>query len=109
MRPASRPAFLGDRAADAFSPTRSTASASHPFSTGTARVVETAGRVGRFERRHGRAATTPRGRRRPGPSVRGRGGVVQRSSRKVTWRPATGSYLRRTSRSGSLRRFFRVT
>ena len=29
-------------------------SASHPFYTGTARVLDTAGRVGRFERRYGR-------------------------------------------------------
>ncbi|KQW01456.1 type B 50S ribosomal protein L31 [Streptomyces sp. Root369] len=31
-------------------------SASHPFYTGTSRVVDTAGRVERFERRYGRAA-----------------------------------------------------
>ncbi|WP_329454009.1 type B 50S ribosomal protein L31 [Streptomyces sp. NBC_01497] len=30
-------------------------SASHPFYTGTARVLDTAGRVERFERRYGRA------------------------------------------------------
>ncbi|GAB1333265.1 hypothetical protein ACE1SV_76040 [Streptomyces sennicomposti] len=29
-------------------------SASHPFYTGTARVLDTAGRVERFERRYGR-------------------------------------------------------
>ncbi|MEW2221047.1 type B 50S ribosomal protein L31 [Streptomyces sp. NPDC006990] len=29
-------------------------SASHPFHTGAARVLDTAGRVERFERRHGR-------------------------------------------------------
>ncbi|MDX6310636.1 MAG: large subunit ribosomal protein, partial [Streptomyces sp.] len=33
-------------------------SASHPFYTGTARVMDTAGRVERFERRYGRAART---------------------------------------------------
>ncbi|MGW0877828.1 50S ribosomal protein L31, partial [Streptomyces sp. NPDC002740] len=32
-------------------------SASHPFYTGTSRVVDTAGRVERFERRYGRTAT----------------------------------------------------
>ena len=31
-------------------------SASHPFYTGTSRVLDTAGRVERFERRYGRAA-----------------------------------------------------
>ncbi|MFE1771743.1 type B 50S ribosomal protein L31 [Streptomyces sp. NPDC059008] len=31
-------------------------SASHPFYTGTARVMDTAGRVERFERRYGRRA-----------------------------------------------------
>ncbi|MDT0418723.1 type B 50S ribosomal protein L31 [Streptomyces sp. DSM 41982] len=31
-------------------------SASHPFYTGTARVVDAAGRVERFERRYGRGA-----------------------------------------------------
>ncbi|MER6242106.1 type B 50S ribosomal protein L31 [Streptomyces griseorubiginosus] len=31
-------------------------SASHPFYTGTSRVVDTAGRVERFERRYGRTA-----------------------------------------------------
>ncbi|MFD7498919.1 type B 50S ribosomal protein L31 [Streptomyces sp. NPDC059832] len=30
-------------------------SASHPFHTGTARVLDTAGRVERFERRYGRS------------------------------------------------------
>ncbi|AEE47238.1 type B 50S ribosomal protein L31 [Cellulomonas fimi] len=35
-------------------------SASHPFFTGTARVVDTAGRVEKFRRRYGRpAATSP--------------------------------------------------
>jgi large subunit ribosomal protein L31 len=33
-------------------------SASHPFYTGTARVMDTAGRVERFEHRYGRAART---------------------------------------------------
>ncbi|AZS89462.1 type B 50S ribosomal protein L31 [Streptomyces griseoviridis] len=33
-------------------------SASHPFYTGTKRVLDTAGRVERFERRYGRKATT---------------------------------------------------
>ncbi|MFB7243449.1 50S ribosomal protein L31 [Streptomyces populi] len=32
-------------------------SASHPFHTGTSRVLDTAGRVERFERRYGRAAS----------------------------------------------------
>jgi large subunit ribosomal protein L31 len=31
-------------------------SASHPFYTGSARVVDTAGRVERFNRRYGRSA-----------------------------------------------------
>ena len=31
-------------------------SASHPFHTGTSRVLDTAGRVERFERRYGRTA-----------------------------------------------------
>src|SRR5271163_517405 len=35
-------------------------------------------------------------------------GHAQRSSRKSTWRRITGSYLRSTNRSGSLRRFLRV-
>jgi large subunit ribosomal protein L31 len=33
-----------------------TSSASHPFYTGNARVLDTAGRVERFERRYGRRA-----------------------------------------------------
>jgi len=33
-----------------------TSSASHPFYTGTSRVMDTAGRVERFERRYGRTA-----------------------------------------------------
>ncbi|MFF4958291.1 type B 50S ribosomal protein L31 [Streptomyces sp. NPDC001222] len=35
-------------------------SASHPFYTGTSRVVDTAGRVERFERRYGRTAPAQR-------------------------------------------------
>ncbi|GAB1340712.1 type B 50S ribosomal protein L31 [Streptomyces sp. E-15] len=35
-------------------------SASHPFYTGTSRVVDTAGRVQRFERRYGNTAHTRR-------------------------------------------------
>ncbi|WP_059010734.1 type B 50S ribosomal protein L31 [Streptomyces specialis] len=38
-----------------------TSSASHPFYTGTARVLDTAGRVERFQRRYG-------GREKPGKS-----------------------------------------
>ncbi|MDH6708335.1 large subunit ribosomal protein L31 [Kitasatospora sp. MAA19] len=34
-------------------------SASHPFYTGTARVLDTAGRVERFQRRYGLAGTRP--------------------------------------------------
>ena len=34
--------------------TRSTMAASHPFFTGTMKIVDTAGRVERFERRYGR-------------------------------------------------------
>ncbi|MFF9647021.1 type B 50S ribosomal protein L31 [Kitasatospora aureofaciens] len=34
-------------------------SASHPFYTGTARVLDTAGRVERFQRRYGLAGTVP--------------------------------------------------
>ena len=36
---------------------------SHPFYTGTARVMDTAGRVERFERRFGRRGDEPGGRR----------------------------------------------
>ncbi|MFJ8187665.1 type B 50S ribosomal protein L31 [Streptomyces sp. NPDC096105] len=76
-RPASRPAVFRDRAAGFPFLTRSTLdsgrtvewedgttcpvadveipSASHPFRTGTARVLHTAGRVERFERRSGTA------------------------------------------------------
>ncbi|WP_055490850.1 type B 50S ribosomal protein L31 [Streptomyces sp. TP-A0356] len=86
MRPAIHPetrlVVFRDRAADAAFLTRSTAhstrtiewedgntyplidveisSASHPFYTGTSRVVDTAGRVERFERRYGRAASARR-------------------------------------------------
>jgi large subunit ribosomal protein L31 len=78
IHPASRPVVFRDRAADVTFLTRSTAdsartiewedgntypvidveisSASHPFYTGTSRVLDTAGRVERFERRYGRAA-----------------------------------------------------
>jgi large subunit ribosomal protein L31 len=78
IHPASRPVVFRDRAADATFLTRSTAnsartiewedgnsyplidieisSASHPFYTGASRVVDTAGRVERFERRYGRPA-----------------------------------------------------
>ncbi|MFF8593875.1 type B 50S ribosomal protein L31 [Streptomyces sp. NPDC015220] len=80
IHPASRPVVFRDRAADALFLTRSTAdsdktivwedgvayplidveisSASHPFYTGTSRVMDTAGRVERFERRYGRPAAT---------------------------------------------------
>ncbi|MFJ2027415.1 type B 50S ribosomal protein L31 [Streptomyces sp. NPDC087897] len=76
IRPAHRPVVFRDKAADLASPTRSTmtgdrtvtwedgttypmadveiSSASHPFHTGTARVLDTVGRVERFERRYGR-------------------------------------------------------
>ncbi|MDH6629681.1 large subunit ribosomal protein L31 [Streptomyces sp. LBL] len=75
IHPVSRPVVFHDRAAGATFLTRSTApstrttewtdgvtyplidveisSASHPFYTGTSRVVDTAGRVERFERRYG--------------------------------------------------------
>ncbi|MFJ8363464.1 type B 50S ribosomal protein L31 [Streptomyces sp. NPDC093984] len=78
IHPDSRPVVFRDRAANASFLIRSTArsarttewedgrvyplidveisSASHPFYTGTSRVVDTAGRVERFERRYGRAA-----------------------------------------------------
>ncbi|MFQ6147099.1 type B 50S ribosomal protein L31 [Streptomyces seoulensis] len=80
IHPASRPVVFRDRAADTLFLTRSTAhaaktivwedgatypvidveisSASHPFYTGTSRVVDTAGRVERFERRYRRPAAT---------------------------------------------------
>ncbi|MFG2477412.1 type B 50S ribosomal protein L31 [Streptomyces fagopyri] len=78
IHPESRPVVFRDRAADVAFLTRSTAgssrtiewedgntyplidveisSASHPFHTGNSRVVDTAGRVERFERRYGRVA-----------------------------------------------------
>jgi large subunit ribosomal protein L31 len=81
IHPVSRPVVFRDRAGGAAFLTRSTAdstqrvewedgksypvidveisSASHPFYTGSARVMDTAGRVEQFERRYGtrRAAT----------------------------------------------------
>ncbi|MFJ6122203.1 type B 50S ribosomal protein L31 [Streptomyces sp. NPDC092129] len=69
IHPAYRPVVFRDRAGEFAFLTRSTAtsdnstypvidveisSASHPFYTGTQRVVDTAGRVERFERRYGR-------------------------------------------------------
>ncbi|WP_328404544.1 type B 50S ribosomal protein L31 [Streptomyces sp. NBC_00390] len=79
IHPASRLVVFRDRAADVAFLTRSTAdsaetitwedgstyplidvetsSASHPVYTGTARVLDTAGRVERFERRYGTRAT----------------------------------------------------
>ncbi|MGP3939037.1 type B 50S ribosomal protein L31 [Streptomyces sp. 6N106] len=76
IHPAYRPVIFRDRSADFAFLTRSTAtsdktvewqdgntypvidveisSASHPFYTGNQRVVDTAGRVERFERRYGR-------------------------------------------------------
>jgi large subunit ribosomal protein L31 len=78
IHPVSRPVVFRDRAAGFHLLTRSTldtqrtvewedgttypvvdvdiSSASHPFYTGTSRVVDTAGRVERFERRYGRTA-----------------------------------------------------
>ncbi|MCI3270509.1 type B 50S ribosomal protein L31 [Streptomyces cylindrosporus] len=77
IHPETRLVVFRDRAADTAFLTRSTAdssktiewedgrtypvidveisSASHPFYTGNSRVVDTAGRVERFERRYGRA------------------------------------------------------
>ncbi|MCX4844124.1 type B 50S ribosomal protein L31 [Streptomyces sp. NBC_00893] len=77
IHPAYGPVVFRDKAAGAAFLTRSTAistktvewedgntypvvdveisSASHPFYTGTARVLDTAGRVERFERRYGRS------------------------------------------------------
>ncbi|MEU1817177.1 type B 50S ribosomal protein L31 [Streptomyces roseifaciens] len=50
-------------------------SASHPFYTGTARVLDTAGRVERFERRYGsRAAGSNRGSSNDRSSSGDRGG-----------------------------------
>ena len=82
IHPVSRPVVFRDRASDATFLTRSTArsaktiewedgntyplidvevsSASHPFYTGTSRVVDSTGRVERFERRYGRAASLTR-------------------------------------------------
>ncbi|MGW1752782.1 type B 50S ribosomal protein L31 [Streptomyces mirabilis] len=82
IHPESRPVVFRDRAADIAFLTRSTAhssktiewedgstyplidveisSASHPFYTGTSRVLDTAGRVERFERRYGRTAAPRR-------------------------------------------------
>ncbi|MBN0042587.1 type B 50S ribosomal protein L31 [Streptomyces actuosus] len=79
IHPVSRPVVFRDRAAGVSFLTRSTArstataewqdgttypvvdveisSASHPFYTGTTRVVDTAGRLERFHRRYGRPAT----------------------------------------------------
>ncbi|MFI9832411.1 type B 50S ribosomal protein L31 [Streptomyces sp. NPDC051913] len=78
IHPNSRPVVFRDRAAGFRMLTRSTldaqdtvewedgvtypvvdvdvSSASHPFYTGTSRIVDTAGRVERFERRYGRTA-----------------------------------------------------
>ena len=78
IHPVSRPVVFRDRAAGFRLLTRSTldardtvewedgitypvvdvdiSSASHPFYTGTSRVVDTAGRVQRFEQRYGRTA-----------------------------------------------------
>ncbi|AZP15305.1 type B 50S ribosomal protein L31 [Streptomyces aquilus] len=79
IHPVSRPVVFRDRAADFRLLTHSTldaqdtvewedgtvypvvdvdiSSASHPFYTGTSRVVDTAGRVERFERRYGRTTS----------------------------------------------------
>lgn len=76
IHPSYRPVVFRDKSADYAFLTRSTmtgdrtiewedgrtypvvdveiSSASHPFYTGTARVLDTAGRVERFERRYGR-------------------------------------------------------
>ncbi|MFF5861041.1 type B 50S ribosomal protein L31 [Streptomyces sp. NPDC012751] len=78
IHPVSRPVVFRDRAAGFQLLTRSTldaretvewedgstypvvdvdvSSASHPFYTGTSRVMDTAGRVERFERRYGRGS-----------------------------------------------------
>ncbi|MFD5813310.1 type B 50S ribosomal protein L31 [Streptomyces sp. NPDC059618] len=80
IHPEYRPVVFRDRAAGFAFLTRSTAhsdrtiewedgavlpvvdveisSASHPFHTGTSRVLDTAGRVERFERRYGRTASS---------------------------------------------------
>ncbi|MDF9811306.1 type B 50S ribosomal protein L31 [Streptomyces sp. SPB162] len=79
IHPVSRPVVFRDRSADVAFLTRSTvgsaktvewedgntypvvdvetSSASHPFYTGTARVLDTAGRVERFQRRYGSSAS----------------------------------------------------
>jgi large subunit ribosomal protein L31 len=81
IHPAYRPVVFRDRVADFAFLTRSTAtsdktvewedgntypvidveisSASHPFYTGTQRVLDTAGRVERFERRYGHERSKP--------------------------------------------------
>ncbi|MFJ2217111.1 type B 50S ribosomal protein L31 [Streptomyces sp. NPDC101062] len=83
IHPVSRPVVFRDRARGVAFLTRSTAeserrvewedgntypvidveisSASHPFYTGTGRVVDTAGRVERFERRYGKDGGARRG------------------------------------------------
>ncbi|MFE2944091.1 type B 50S ribosomal protein L31 [Streptomyces sp. NPDC059255] len=83
IHPVSRPVVFRDRAGGVAFLTRSTAdsdqrvewedgntypvvdveisSASHPFYTGKGRVVDTAGRVERFERRYGKDGTARRG------------------------------------------------
>ncbi|MFI6697369.1 type B 50S ribosomal protein L31 [Streptomyces sp. NPDC050509] len=83
IHPVSRPVVFRDRAGGVAFLTRSTAeserrvewedgntypvidveisSASHPFYTGTGRVVDTAGRVERFERRYGKDGAARRG------------------------------------------------
>ncbi|MBZ9644333.1 50S ribosomal protein L31 [Streptomyces sp. PSKA30] len=60
VHPVSRPVVFRDRAAGVAFLTGPTASASHPFHTGTSRIVDTADRVERFERRYGRAAPARR-------------------------------------------------
>ncbi|MFE9837738.1 type B 50S ribosomal protein L31 [Streptomyces sp. NPDC005551] len=82
IHPESRPVVFRDRAANVSFLTRSTAwsastvawedgnaypvidveisSASHPFYAGNSRVLDTAGRVERFERRYGRATAARR-------------------------------------------------
>ncbi|MDX3850071.1 type B 50S ribosomal protein L31 [Streptomyces sp. AK02-01A] len=82
IHPVSRPVVFRDRAAGTAFLTRSTAdstrsvewedgntypvidveisSASHPFYTGNTRVVDTAGRIERFERRYGTRRTETR-------------------------------------------------
>jgi large subunit ribosomal protein L31 len=43
-----------------------TSSASHPFYTGNARIMDTAGRVERFQRRYGTATKQPSTAKQPG-------------------------------------------